>query len=189
MFRHKAFSSISFSLSSKVTSTHLKMSADETTGFHGRFGSTQYTPKKPVKWGIKVFTLADANTGYLLNILVHTGAQTLDDADPQFASLPVLTQTVLDLVSSYLGKGHHVFCDRFYSSLPLVQTLQSNRCTTPAKLSKTELVFLMPSDCNSPWGTIQCSSIVSSSWSLRGHQNPRRHQENVLLPPRVFHSQ
>ena len=69
MFRHKAFSSISFSLSSKVTSTHLKMSADETTGFHGRFGSTQYTPKKPVKLGIKVFTLADANTGYLLNML------------------------------------------------------------------------------------------------------------------------
>jgi len=29
-------------------------SADETMmGFHGRFGSTQYTPKKPVKWGIK----------------------------------------------------------------------------------------------------------------------------------------
>ena len=100
------------------------LSADETmVGFRGRFGSTQYTPKKPVKWGIKAFTLADANTGYMLNILVYTGAQTLDHADPQFASLPVLTQTVLHLVSPYLGKGHHVFCDRFYSSLPLVQTL------------------------------------------------------------------
>ena len=76
-----------------------------------------------MKWGIKAFTLADANTGYMLNILVYTGAQTLDHADPQFASLPVLTRTVLHLVSPYLGKGHHVFCDRFYSSLPLVQTL------------------------------------------------------------------
>ena len=67
------------------------VSADETmVGFRGRFGSTQYTPEKPVKWGIKAFTLADANTGYMLNILVYTGAQTLNDADPQFASLPVL---------------------------------------------------------------------------------------------------
>ena len=38
-------------------------------GFCGRFGYTQYTPKKPVKWGIKAFTQADANTGYMLNIL------------------------------------------------------------------------------------------------------------------------
>ena len=46
------------------------LSADETmVGFHGRFGSTQYTPKKPVKWGIKAFTLADTNTGYMLNII------------------------------------------------------------------------------------------------------------------------
>ena len=100
------------------------LSVDETmVEFRGRFGSTQYMPKKPVKWGIKSFTLADANTGYMLNILVYTGAQTLEDADPQFASLPVLSQTVLHLLSPYLGKGHHVFADRFDSSLPLVQTL------------------------------------------------------------------
>ena len=100
------------------------LSSDETmVGFRGRFGSTQYTPNKPVKWGIKAFTLADAKTGYMLNILVYTGAQTLDNADPQFASLPVLSRSVLHLVSPYLGKGHHIFADRFYSSIPLVRTL------------------------------------------------------------------
>ncbi len=67
------------------------ISVDETmVGYRGRFGSTQYTPKKPVKWGIKCFTEADAKTGYMLNILVYTGAQTLDDTDTQFSSLPVL---------------------------------------------------------------------------------------------------
>ena len=97
------------------------LSADETmVGFRG---STQYTPNKPIKWGIKAFTLADAKTGYMLNILVYTGTQTLDHADPQFAHLPVLCRSVLHLVSPYFRKGHHVFADRFYSSIPLVQTL------------------------------------------------------------------
>ena len=54
---------------------------------------------------------------------MYTGAQTLDDADPQFAHLPVLCRSVLHLVSPYFGKGHHVFADQFYSSIPLVQTL------------------------------------------------------------------
>ena len=57
-------------------------------GFHGRFGSTKYTPKKPVKWGIKSFTLADAETGYMLNIVVYTGAQTLDDLMPSLLPFP-----------------------------------------------------------------------------------------------------
>ena len=64
-------------------------------GFRGRVGSTQYTPKKLVKWGIMSFTLADTNAGYMLNIVVYTGALTLDDAGPQFASLLVLSRTVL----------------------------------------------------------------------------------------------
>ena len=67
--------------------------------------------------------LADANTGHILNIVVYTGAQTLDDASSQFVSLPVLSRTVLHPVSPNLGLGYHVFADRFYSSIPLVQTL------------------------------------------------------------------
>ena len=52
---------------------------DETmVGFHGRFGAKQYMPQKPTKWGIKAFTMADSSNGYLLNVLVYTGAETLD---------------------------------------------------------------------------------------------------------------
>ena len=37
------------------------LSIDEMmVGFRGRFGSKQYMPQKPTKWGIKAFTLADA---------------------------------------------------------------------------------------------------------------------------------
>ena len=50
-------------------------------------------PQKPTKWGIKAFTLADAANGYLLNTLVYTGAQTLENADPTFDSLPQPART------------------------------------------------------------------------------------------------
>ena len=54
------------------------VSVDETmVGFRGRFGAKQYIPTKPSKYGIKAFTLADSNNGYILDILVYTGADTL----------------------------------------------------------------------------------------------------------------
>ena len=154
------------------------LSADETmVGFRGRFGSTQYAPKKPVKWGIKCFTLADANTGYMLNIMVYTGAQTLDDADPQFASLPVLSRTVLQLVSHYLGKGHHVFADRFYSSIPLVQTLAEQQTHFTGTIMKNRIDlpdairarFTLADDATMQF---RCERLMVIAWRAKSKKSP-----------------
>ena len=90
------------------------LSIDETiVGFRGRFGSIQYMPQKPTKWGIKAFLLADAANGYLLNCLVYTGAQTLEFADASYESLPIPAQVAMNLMGQwYLGKGYHLFTDR-----------------------------------------------------------------------------
>ena len=90
------------------------LSVDETmVGVHGRFGSIQYMPQKPTKWGIKAFTLADAANGYLLNSLVCTGAQTLDDGDTSYQCLPQPARIVMHLMRhQYLNKGYHLFTDR-----------------------------------------------------------------------------
>ena len=54
-----------------------ELAVDETmVGFMGRFGAKQYMLQKPVKSGIKCFTLADSSTGYVLNTFVYTGADT-----------------------------------------------------------------------------------------------------------------
>ena len=54
-----------------------ELAVDETmVGFRGRFGAKQYMLQKPVKSGIKCFTLADSSTGYALNTFVYTGADT-----------------------------------------------------------------------------------------------------------------
>ena len=90
------------------------LAIDETmVGFRGRFGSLQYMPQKPTKWGIKAFTLADAANGYLLNSLIYTGAQTLEHVDPAYRSLPQPAQVVMDVMGQYLDKGHHLFTDRY----------------------------------------------------------------------------
>ena len=90
-----------------------KVSDDETmVGHRGRFGALQYIPNKPEKYGIKAFTLADSAHGYMLNILVYTGADTLDEADPNYRTLPQPGWVVLHLLQPYLDKGYHVYTDR-----------------------------------------------------------------------------
>ena len=51
-----------------------ELSLDESMiGFKGRLGFIQYMPKKPTKWGLKAFILADGVTGYALNWKLYTG--------------------------------------------------------------------------------------------------------------------
>ena len=100
------------------------LAVDETmVGFRGRFAAKQYMPNKPTKYGIKAFTLASSDHGYLLNVLLYTGADTLADADQAYSSLPQPARVVMHLLPQYLGKGHHVYTDRYYSSIPLAQAL------------------------------------------------------------------
>ena len=82
-----------------------ELAVDETmVGFRGRFGAKQYMPKKPTKWGIKCFTLADSSTGYVLNTLVYTGADTLDEACYKTVPQParVVLQLIEGAVTTYL---------------------------------------------------------------------------------------
>ena len=47
---------------------------DETMiGFKGRLTFIQYMPKKPTKWGLKAYVLADSTTGYMYNWILYTG--------------------------------------------------------------------------------------------------------------------
>ena len=51
-----------------------ELSLDESMiGFKGRLGFVQYMPKKPTKWGLKAFVLADGESGYALNWKLYTG--------------------------------------------------------------------------------------------------------------------
>ena len=51
-----------------------EVSVDESMiAFKGRLSFIQYMPKKPTKWAMKAYVLADAHTGYLYNWYLYTG--------------------------------------------------------------------------------------------------------------------
>ena len=51
-----------------------EISIDESmVSFKGRLWFIQYIPKKPTKWGMKAFVLADAISGYTYNWILYTG--------------------------------------------------------------------------------------------------------------------
>jgi len=41
--------------------------------YKGRVFFRQYMPKKPIKWGIKVWMIAEPKTGYVSNFTVYLG--------------------------------------------------------------------------------------------------------------------
>ena len=100
------------------------LAVDETmVGFRGCFGPKQYMPGKPTKYGFKAFTL-NREHGYMLNTLLYTGAETLHHPDPAYSTLPQPARVVMHLMRSCLNRGHHVYTDRYYSSVPLAQALE-----------------------------------------------------------------
>ena len=64
--------------------------------FKGRVFFRQYMPKKPIKWGIKVWTLAGSKNGYISNFKVYLGKASSDPTQEH----GVVTRIVLDMSCS-----------------------------------------------------------------------------------------
>ena len=77
-------------------------------------------PKKPTKWGIKVWVCADAKTAYITTFSIYTGKT--NDIGKGLAY-----RVVMNLLQDYLGKHYKVYFDNFYTSPTLVADLRSNR--------------------------------------------------------------
>ena len=88
--------------------------------YKGRLSFLQYMPKKPHKWGIKAWALAEAGSGYCWNLTVYTGKEESATEDA------LGTRVVVDLVKSLAGKGHHIYFDNYYTSPTLCHILHTN---------------------------------------------------------------
>lgn len=120
------------------------LSIDEALlGFKGRLSYEQYIPLKRSRFGIKLYELSTSE-GYILNVILYTGKGTvLDDKENGHSY-----QIVMKLLKDYLGKGHAVYMDNFYNSIPLAKkllrcgtqvtgTLRSNRKGIPDMVKKS----------------------------------------------------
>ena len=78
------------------------VSVDESMiNFRGRLSFLQYLPKKPKKWGMKAWVLADSDNGYTWNWDLYTGKH-----DAPNDGLPLFSRVVLSLSSDLFNKGY-----------------------------------------------------------------------------------
>ena len=90
----------------------------------GRYSFRQYIKDKPTKWGMKLWVLADADTGYTYNFEVYTGK---NGTAP--SKLGLAYEVVMRLIKSLFGQGYRLFVDNFYSSVQLCKDLLVNKIT------------------------------------------------------------
>ncbi len=100
------------------------VTADESlVGTKTRTELIQYLPnKKHAQWGIKLWQLAEASTGFILRFIVYRGKR----LDPTPRGQTQGTQVVMSLMdgANVLDKNYHVVTDNFFTSIELATSLQ-----------------------------------------------------------------
>lgn len=89
-------------------------------------------PNKPIKWGIKLWVLADSANGYTYDFNVYIGKR----AGHQVSENGLAYDTVMELAAPLLHQGYHFYFDNFYSSVKLIKDLYAS--STPATGTASE---------------------------------------------------
>ena len=69
----------------------------------GKLNIKVYNPAKPIKYGVKIYMLCEASTGYCLDILIH---------DSQVRKL---RDIIFTLTERFLNKGYRIYMDNYYN--------------------------------------------------------------------------
>ena len=125
-----------------------KMSVDESLVlFKGGLSFKQYIKSKRARFGIKLFQLCTSD-GIVLDYIIYHGNMVPELTEIEDA---LTTERIAaTLMQRYLGKGHHLYVDNFYTSMALVQhllqndtyitgTIRENRKHFPTELKRIEL--------------------------------------------------
>lgn len=148
---------------SDVYSPERDLSFDEATcAWKGRLRFRVYNPAKPTRFGIKLYQVCEATSGYCLGFDVYTSETACTDYAELVGCIDatLTTKTVLGLLvrCGLIEKGHNVYMDNFYTSPELLLELESqntyacgtlrvNRKGVPneikrkTKLGPTECIF------------------------------------------------
>ena len=121
-----------------------EMSVDEgMIKYKGRLYFRQYMPKKPVKYGIKVWMAADSKTGYVCNYDIYLGKPLTSSR----GEVGLATRVVVDLTEPFQHCNRHIYFDNFFTSVNLIEellrrgtygcgTLRANRYPDSFKVKK-----------------------------------------------------
>lgn len=84
-----------------------------------RSGIRQFNKDKPIRWGIKLWVLADSSNGYTIDFNVYIGKV----AGQEISANGLGYDVVMKLISPYLNQGYHLYVDNFYTSVTLFKDL------------------------------------------------------------------
>lgn len=102
-----------------------QLSVDEVmVPFKGRLSFKQYMPAKPTKWGIKMWALAEADTGYISFCKIYSGRT---DGTANGLAHRVVKSCLEG--AEVLGQGYHVYMDNFFTTPALLNDLFENHNT------------------------------------------------------------
>ena len=114
--------------------------------FRGRIGFLQFIRSKPTKWGFKAFILADCQTGYTYAMKIYTGSNGTRNQN-------LAHNVVLELLEGLGNKGHHLYFDSYYCSIPTVEYLSTKGFGCVGTIQKNRKA--LPKDIKNPPGTLQ----------------------------------
>ena len=161
-------------LYTEIYCPHKELSVDETIiKFKGALQFLQYLPDKPTKWGIKLWSLCDARTGYLLKFMVYLGAE------PNAPKVPggLGSRVVLDILHDFKYLGHEVYMDNYYSSIPLYRSLKkldigaTGTINIRRKYLPTELKTIKLKQGDLPAYWVENKEILACTWQDIGRVN------------------
>jgi len=96
----------------------------------------QYIPMKCSRFGVKLFKLCESSSGYIYCFNIYVGKDNLLQFPPgvpqPLTQFGPTERIVWFLMLSILKKGHHLYVDNYYTSIPLFTTLLMTRCRNMA---------------------------------------------------------
>lgn len=84
-----------------------------------RFGIRQYIENKPIKFGLKLWVLADSRNGYTVDFNVYAGKNSKDPIHVNGLG----DHVVIKLMAPFLNHNYHLFTDNFYNLCDLFNDL------------------------------------------------------------------
>ncbi|KAI5639208.1 transposase IS4 domain-containing protein [Phthorimaea operculella] len=91
----------------------------------GRLSWAQCIRAKAARFGIKTYELCEAESGYLLRMLLYAGKGSSMFEGPIHGFENTTAKTVVELMDGYLDVGHMLVMDNWYNQLVLTRFLKS----------------------------------------------------------------
>ncbi|XP_029299578.1 piggyBac transposable element-derived protein 4-like [Cottoperca gobio] len=131
-----------------------------------RTGLKKYMKNKPVKWGYKLFVLADSKNGYTWDFFVYEGRTHGN------SGMGLSYESVMELVNTrLLGTGYKLYVDHFYTSPALFKDLLQKKIWACGTIHSNRIGFPKTKEnslnSKSPRGTIywlRQDSLVFVQW-------------------------